>query len=54
MGRLSFLGSYKNMHIILEEDLSEKKGALWLGDYTAAIDRETLKQKGINTVLTTA
>lgn len=29
-------------------------GALWLGDYTAAIDKLVLKEKGIKTVLTTA
>ncbi|EAR92950.2 dual specificity phosphatase domain protein (macronuclear) [Tetrahymena thermophila SB210] len=42
------------MHLILEEDMNEKKGALWLGDYTAALDKDMLKSKGINTVLTTA
>lgn len=42
------------MHVVLEEDVNEKKGELWLGDYNAAIDNETLKKKGINTVLTTA
>ena len=39
------------MNIIIDEDSA---GALWLGDYTAATDRTTLKLKGIRTVLTVA
>ncbi|KAL4451109.1 hypothetical protein ABPG74_021431 [Tetrahymena malaccensis] len=52
--RFMFLEQYRNMHLILEEDINENKGALWLGDYTAALDKDMLKSKGINTVLTTA
>jgi len=46
--------SYKAMNIILDEDSSTNEGALWLGDYTAANDLQTLKQKGIRTVLCVA
>ena len=45
---------YKAMNVILEEDPTAGTGALWLGDYTAATDKNTLKQKGIKTVLTVA
>lgn len=44
---------YKNMHVILDEE-NNNRGALWLGDYTAALDVDTLMQKNIRTVLTTA
>jgi hypothetical protein len=46
--------SYKAMNLILEEDSSLNQGALWLGDYTAANDIQTLKSKGIKTVLCVA
>lgn len=49
-----FNGAYKAMNVILEEDSSQGTGALWLGDFTAAQDKITLKSKGIRTVLTVA
>lgn len=42
------------MNIIIDEDSAGGTGALWLGDYTAATDRTTLKLKGIRSVLTVA
>lgn len=42
--------NYKPMNIIIEEE----QGTLWLGDYTAAMDKPTLQAKGIKTVLTVA
>jgi hypothetical protein len=50
----SNIKNYKNMNIILEADPEKNLGALWLGDYTAALDFTTLKNKNIKTVLTTA
>jgi hypothetical protein len=38
------------MNIIIEEG----PNALWLGDFTAALDRALLNSKGITTVLTVA
>jgi hypothetical protein len=42
------------MNVVLEEDPVAGTGALWLGDFTAAQDKITLKSKGIRTVLTVA
>jgi len=42
------------MHEILDNKETGKTGALWLGDYTAALDKDTLEYRGIRTVLTTA
>lgn len=42
--------SYQQMNIIIEEG----PNALWLGDFTAALDRALLNSKGITTVLTVA
>lgn len=47
-------GGYKAMNVIVEPDQQTSSGALWLGDYTAAQDRRTLKAQGIKTVLTVA
>ncbi len=52
--RVSFLDAYKNSHLILEENYAENKGALHLGDYSAALDVKTLRSKGVKTVLTVA
>ncbi|KAL4487889.1 hypothetical protein ABPG72_022749 [Tetrahymena utriculariae] len=53
LGNRRFLfHNYSNMNKIVEENHDE--GCLWLGDYTAAIDKRMLKEKGIKTVLTTA
>ena len=52
--RFHSLDQYKPMNIILDEDPSTNEGALWLGDYTAAQDRNMLKQRNIRTVLTVA
>jgi hypothetical protein len=41
--RFHSLDNFKPMNIILEEDSSQGRGALWLGDYTAAMDKSTLK-----------
>jgi hypothetical protein len=50
----SSVESYKAMNIVIDEDSSAGTGALWLGDYTAASDRNTLKLRGVKTVLTVA
>lgn len=47
-----FNNAYKSMNPILEPE--GNLGTLWLGDYTAAINQQLLKQKGIKTVLTVA
>ncbi|CAD8121838.1 unnamed protein product [Paramecium sonneborni] len=46
------INNYKSMNIIIDQ--TESQGALWLGDYTAAINQQLLKQKNIKTVLTVA
>ncbi|CAK60831.1 unnamed protein product (macronuclear) [Paramecium tetraurelia] len=46
------INNYKSMNTILDQ--TESQGALWLGDYTAAINQQLLKQKNIKTVLTVA
>ena len=43
----------RNMNMIIDSQ-DPQKGSLWLGDYYAALDTETLIKKQINTVLTTA
>lgn len=43
---------YSSMNKILDEN--NQKGALWLGDFSAASDKQLLKEKNIKTVLTTA
>ncbi|CAD8199920.1 unnamed protein product [Paramecium pentaurelia] len=46
------INNYKSMNTIIDQ--TENQGALWLGDYTAAINQQLLKQKNIKTVLTVA
>lgn len=46
--------SFNSMNIILEEDPIHGHKALWLGNYTAAVDLNNLKLKGIKTVLCVA
>ncbi|CAD8096229.1 unnamed protein product [Paramecium primaurelia] len=46
------INNYKSMNTIIDQ--TESQGALWLGDYTAAINQQLLKQKNIKTVLTVA
>jgi len=43
---------YRNSNVIIEAD--KDKGALLLGDMTAAFNAKDLKKKGVNTVLTVA
>ena len=50
-GRFGMLEPYVSCHRILEEDPVGKRGALWLGDYQAALDKVGLKLKGIRTVI---
>ena len=45
---------YQCINKIIEESPQTCQGALWLGDYTAALDKELLKEKQIKTVITTA
>jgi hypothetical protein len=42
------------MNIIIERDLPNSLGNLWLGDRNAARNKGVLRQKGISTVLTMA
>lgn len=48
-GYFGLLEPYVNSHKIIEED--KNRGALWLGDYKAALDKVELKNKGIKTVI---
>lgn len=50
-GYFGLLEPYVTSHKILEEDPAANRGALWLGDYQAALDKVSLLQKGIKTVL---
>ena len=43
---------YKNVNVIIEAN--DQSGALYLGDFTAAMEKNNLKNKGIKTVLTVA
>lgn len=52
--RFLMMEQYKSMHEIFPSDNVEKRGALWLGDYKAALDKDFLDYKGIRTVLTAA
>lgn len=50
-GYFGLLEPYVNCQKILEEDPGSGRGALWLGDYQAALDKVGLKQRGIKTIL---
>lgn len=52
--RYFWQGQFEHMNKIIEEDSSRNMGALWLGDYQAAIDRSKLQSHNIQTVITTA
>lgn len=52
LNKKTLFSNYSNMNKIVDEN--NDNGALWLGDYRAAMDKKQLKEKGIKTVLTTA
>ena len=42
-GKFGMLEPYINSHKIIEEDPATGRGALWLGDYSSALDKVSLK-----------